>query len=75
MAKSHHLLGTVSIYGFCDDVLNAWGQSPPSSLKDLERLEQLRLIKAGYIIAIFPVAGTPLSVDTAEQLVKGRVMV
>jgi len=67
--------GHVGIYGFRGDVLKAWGQLPPSPLEDLERLEQLRLIEAGYTIATFPVAGTPLSVDTAEQLAQARAMV
>ena len=67
--------GHVGIYGFRGDVLQAWGQLPPSPLEDLERLEQLRLIEAGYTIATFPVAGTPLSVDTAEQLAQARAMV
>ena len=67
--------GHVGIYGFRGDVLKAWGQLPSSPLEDLERLEQLRLIEAGYTIATFPVAGTPLSVDTAEQLAQARAMV
>ena len=67
--------GHVGIYGFRGDVLKVWGQLPPSPLEGLERLEQLRLIEAGYTIATFPVAGTPLSVDTAEQLAQARAMV
>ena len=45
-----------------------------SPLEDLERLEQLRLIEAGLTIATFPVQGTSLSVDTAEQLEEARSM-
>jgi len=67
--------GHVGMYGFRGDVLAAWNQLPASPLEDLERLEQLRLIEAGYTIATFPVAGTPLSVDTAEQLAQARAMV
>ena len=67
--------GHVGIYGFRGDVLKAWCQLPSSPLEDLDRLEQLRLIEAGYTIATFPVAGTPLSVDTAEQLAQARAMV
>ena len=51
------------------------GKLPPSPLEDLERLEQLRLIEAGLTIATFPVQGTSLSVDTAEQLEQARAMV
>ena len=67
--------GHVGMYGFRGDVLKAWDQLPPSPLEDLERLEQLRLIEAGYTIATFPVQGTSLSVDTAEQLEQARAMV
>ena len=66
--------GHVGMYGFRGDVLAAWDQLPPSPLEDLERLEQLRLIEAGHTIATFPVAGTSLSVDTAEQLEQARSM-
>ena len=64
--------GHVGMYGFRADVLAAWDQLPQSPLEDLERLEQLRLIEAGYTIATFPVEGTSLSVDTSEQLEQAR---
>lgn len=64
--------GHVGMYGFRADVLAAWEQLPASPLEDLERLEQLRLIEAGYTIATFPVEGTSLSVDTPEQLKQAR---
>ena len=67
--------GHVGMYGFRGDVLAGWHQLPLSPLEDLERLEQLRLIEAGHTIATFPVAGTSLSVDTAEQLKQARSMV
>ena len=67
--------GHVGMYGFRGDVLAGWDQLPASPLEDLERLEQLRLIEAGLTIATFPVQGTSLSVDTAEQLEQARSMV
>jgi len=67
--------GHVGIYGFRGDVLRTWDQLPLSPLEDLERLEQLRLLEAGYSIATFPVESTSLSVDTAEQLAEARAMV
>jgi len=66
--------GHVGMYGFRGDVLASWDQLPVSPLEDLERLEQLRLIEAGHTIATFQVAGTSLSVDTAEQLEHARRM-
>ena len=44
----------------------------PLSIEDEQRLEQLRLIEAGYTIATFLVEGTSLSVDTADQLEQAR---
>ena len=67
--------GHVGMYGFRGDVLAGWDQLPASPLEDLERLEQLRLIEAGLTIATFPVQGTSLSVDIAEQLEQARAMV
>jgi len=66
--------GHVGMYGFRGDVLSVWDQLPASPLEDVERLEQLRLIEAGYTIATFQVDGTFLSVDTAEQLEQARQM-
>ena len=64
--------GHVGMYGFRGDVLSTWDQLPPSPLEEVERLEQLRLIEAGLKIATFPVEGTSLSVDTADQLEQAR---
>ena len=60
------------MYGFRGDVLAAWQEMPASPLENLERLEQLRLIEAGYTISTFVVEGTSLSVDTAAQLQQAR---
>ena len=60
------------MYGFRGDVLAAWQAMPASPLENLERLEQLRLIEAGYTISTFVVEGTSLSVDTAAQLQQAR---
>ena len=66
--------GHVGMYGFRGDVLAGWDQLPASPLEDLERLEQLRLIEAGYTITTFIVEGTSLSVDTQEQLDEARCL-
>lgn len=66
--------GHVGMYGFRGDVLALWDQLPASPLENLERLEQLRLIEAGYTIATFAVEGTSLSVDTSEQLEEARLL-
>lgn len=66
--------GHVGLYAFRADVLAQWQQWPPSLLEQLESLEQLRLIEAGHTVVTFEVAGTSLSVDTAEQLEQARAM-
>ena len=62
------------MYGFRGDVLRAWDRcliTPGGS----GTAGTVRLIEAGYTIATFPVQGTSLSVDTAEQLEQARSMV
>ena len=70
----HHTTywGHVGMYGYRGDVLETWNELPTSSLENLERLEQLRLIEAGYRITTIRIEGTSLSVDTAEQLEQAR---
>jgi 3-deoxy-manno-octulosonate cytidylyltransferase (CMP-KDO synthetase) len=64
--------GHVGLYGYRGDVLARWNALPPSSLEDLEKLEQLRLIEAAIPIHTFEVDQDCLSVDTAEQLEQAR---
>ena len=64
--------GHAGVYGFQGNVLAAWQQLPNSPLENLERLEQLRLIEAGYHIDTFEIEESPLSVDTPEQLAEAR---
>ncbi|WP_087069348.1 3-deoxy-manno-octulosonate cytidylyltransferase [Cyanobium sp. NIES-981] len=67
--------GHVGLYGYRGDVLAGWHSLPHSSLEDLEKLEQLRLIDAGVPITTFVVEGDSLSVDTPEQLEQARRLV
>ncbi len=64
--------GHVGIYGYRGDILNNWNQLPFSPLEEAEKLEQLRLIEAGFNIDTFTVQGESLSVDTFEQLEQAR---
>ena len=68
----------IRIIGACRDygyVMSWLGINNLPLLRDLERLEQLRLIEAGHTIATFPVMGTSLSVDTSDQLDQARKMI
>ena len=66
--------GHVGIYGYRADVLAGWCALPASSLEDLEKLEQLRLIEAGIPLATFTVESDCFSVDTPEQLEQARAL-
>ena len=67
--------GHVGIYGYRADVLAGWCDLPASTLEDVEKLEQLRLIEAGVPIATFSVETDCFSVDTPEQLEQARALV
>jgi 3-deoxy-manno-octulosonate cytidylyltransferase (CMP-KDO synthetase) len=49
-------------------VLQAYAGLPPSALEDAEKLEQLRLLSAGYRIRAYQVEPTGPGVDTPEGL-------
>ena len=76
--KEWHLFsnfwGHVGIYGYRGDILAKWNEMSCSTLEDIERLEQLRVIEYGYSIDTFKVNGTSLSVDTSEQLEEARLI-
>jgi 3-deoxy-manno-octulosonate cytidylyltransferase (CMP-KDO synthetase) len=64
--------GHVGISGYRADLLAGWNDLSPSTLEDVEKLEQLRLIEAGIPFATFNVDTECFSVDTAEQLEQAR---
>jgi 3-deoxy-manno-octulosonate cytidylyltransferase (CMP-KDO synthetase) len=64
--------GHVGLYGYRADVLAGWTVLPASSLEDLEKLEQLRLIDAGIPLLTYAVEQDCFSVDTPEQLEQAR---
>jgi len=66
--------GHVGLYGFRADVLAGWMALPSSSLEQLEKLEQMRLIEAGIPLQTYAVDQDCLSVDTPEQLEQARVL-
>ena len=64
--------GHVGIYGYRADILKSWDKLPPSKLEDSEKLEQLKLIDAGYNFKTFKIDEDSLSIDTIEQLELAR---
>tara|TARA_B100000886_G_scaffold259975_1_gene184846 strand:+ start:223 stop:1080 length:858 start_codon:yes stop_codon:yes gene_type:complete len=70
--KFYNYWGHVGIYGYRASVLSKWFNIPHSNLESLEKLEQLKLIEAGYNFLTFKIDGTSLSVDTEYQLEEAR---
>lgn len=64
--------GHVGIYGYKSKILSNWDSIPNSRLESLEKLEQLRIIEAGYDFSTFKIEGTSLSVDNQDQLKLAR---
>ena len=64
--------GHVGMYGYRSDILKKWFKLPDSKLEKIEKLEQLKLIEAGYRIDTFKIEGDSLSIDTPEQLEEAR---
>ena len=60
--------GHAGIYGFTAGMLLKWREISNSKLEKTEKLEQLRLIDAGYEISTVVADEDCLSVDTEEQL-------
>ena len=66
--KYYSYWGHVGIYGFKAEILDKWKNLPFSDLEKVEKLEQLRVIDAGFRIGTYKVKSFAFSVDTEEQL-------
>ena len=58
----------LGIYGYRRDFLFRVSAIPPSPLEQAERLEQLRVLQAGYRIRVVDVGHDSVGVDTPEDL-------
>lgn len=58
----------LGIYGYRREFLFRVAALPPSPLEDAERLEQLRVLQAGYRIRVVDVGHDSVGVDTPEDL-------
>lgn len=65
----------LGIYGYRRDVLAAYKELSKSYLEDVEKLEQLRYLEAGYQIDVFETQHHTMAVDTAEDLEKARELI
>jgi 3-deoxy-manno-octulosonate cytidylyltransferase (CMP-KDO synthetase) len=57
----------LGIYAYCRDFLLKLASLPPSPLESVEHLEQLRVLEAGYSIAIDVVQGSGVGIDTWDD--------
>ncbi|MFZ0255875.1 MAG: 3-deoxy-manno-octulosonate cytidylyltransferase [Gammaproteobacteria bacterium] len=64
----------VGVYAYRRAVLEQYARLPQPMLERAEKLEQLRLLHAGFRIRVFPVAPTGPGVDTPECLARVRAL-
>lgn len=69
---SRQLCKHIGIYGYTLGALRAFASLPPGELELTESLEQLRFLENGWTIYMAKGRGTPLAVDTPEQLERVR---
>jgi 3-deoxy-manno-octulosonate cytidylyltransferase (CMP-KDO synthetase) len=62
----------IGIYGFRKDFLLKFASMDVSRLEELEKLEQLRALEAGEKIRVLVTGYKPVSVDTADDLIKAE---
>ncbi|UVL68186.1 3-deoxy-manno-octulosonate cytidylyltransferase [Pseudomonas sp. B21-031] len=65
----------VGVYAYRRNVLADYGSLPQTMIENAEKLEQLRLIAAGYCIRAFVVEPTGPGVDTPECLERVRALI
>jgi 3-deoxy-manno-octulosonate cytidylyltransferase (CMP-KDO synthetase) len=68
-AKYHH----IGVYGWWRSALTAFVALPPSPLELSEKLEQLRAIEAGMVIAVAEIDHAPGGIDTQDDLAAARL--
>lgn len=64
--------GHIGVYGYRREVLQQYFQLPASPLEQMEKLEQLRFLEAGFTFYTVETSYRPNAVDTAEDLEKVR---
>lgn len=62
----------IGLYGYTKDFLFIYKNLPVSRLENTERLEQLRVLEAGYRIKVVETKYDSIGVDTPEDLEKAK---
>ncbi|PWU07035.1 MAG: 3-deoxy-manno-octulosonate cytidylyltransferase [Verrucomicrobia bacterium] len=73
--EKHPFWWHIGVYGYKREVLEKYGKLPRSSLEEVEKLEQLRFIEAGFEIRVMETDYHAVSVDTAEHLEEARKLI
>lgn len=71
----HEFWWHLGIYGYRRDVLAAYDALPRSRLEEVEKLEQMRYLEAGYQIEVFETDYHEMAVDTVEDLERAREII
>jgi 3-deoxy-manno-octulosonate cytidylyltransferase (CMP-KDO synthetase) len=66
-AEPPHFYQHVGLYAYRRDFLLKLAAMPPSQLENLEKLEQLRVLQAGYSILVGVVRESTFGIDTPED--------
>lgn len=66
--ERHQFWGHIGVYGYRHDVLAAYPSLPVSGLEQVEQLEQLRFLEAGYRFTTVVTDYRPVAVDVAADL-------
>ena len=73
LPEGGHWLRHIGIYAYRAGFLRRFAQMPPSRLEQLESLEQLRALEAGFRIAVAPTPDPfPPGVDTPDDLARAE---
>ena len=73
MPEGGHWLRHIGIYAYRAGFLRRFAQMPPARLEQLESLEQLRVLEAGFRIAVeLTPAPFPPGVDTPDDLARAE---
>ncbi len=65
----------IGVYAYRREVLANYAKLPQPIIEQSEKLEQLRLLAAGYVIRAYTVSPTSAGVDTPECLEKVRLLI
>ena len=66
-AEPPHFYQHVGLYAYRREFLLRLAEMPPSELEQMEKLEQLRVLQAGYSISVGVVRENTFGIDTAED--------